>query len=93
MGEESTHIRGATIDVDLTGSNQATPFDRLEERIDALIERYEQLLGEHNLCGEELAVREARILKLKAQLEHSEKKRSEVRSRLDALIEKLSRFS
>ena len=93
MGEESTHIRGATINVDSAGTNQATPFDRLEERIDALIERYEQLLGEHNRCGEELAVREARIRELEAQLEDSEQKRLEVRRRLDALIEKLGRYS
>ena len=54
MGEENTHIEGETITVDQTTTDQEAPFDRLEERIDALIERYEQLLGEHNRCGVEL---------------------------------------
>ena len=93
MEEENTHIEGETITVDLTTTDQEAPFDRLEERIDALIERYEQLLGEHNRCGVELTAREARIQELEAQLEQSEQQRSDVRSRLDALIDKLGRFS
>ena len=93
MGEENTHIRGATIAVEETTTDQEAPFDRLEARIDALIERYEQLLGEHNRCGTELAAKEARIRELEAQLQKSEQQRSEVRTRLDALIDKLSRFS
>ena len=93
MGEENTHVRGETITFDETGTDPETPFDRLEERIDALIERYEQLRGEHNRCGEGLAANEARIRELEAQLEKSEQQKLEIRSRLDALIDKLGRFS
>ena len=31
MEEENTHIPGATITVEETGTSQETPFDRLEE--------------------------------------------------------------
>ena len=93
MGEQNTDIPGATIAVEETTTNREAPFDRLEERIDALIERYEQLLGEHNRCGEELAAKEARIRELEEQLQQSEQQRSQVRSRLDAMIDKLNRFA
>ncbi|MGD8504605.1 MAG: cell division protein ZapB [Syntrophobacterales bacterium] len=93
MSEEHTDIRGANIAMEETSDSQDTPFDRLEARIDALIQRYEQLQSEHNRCGEELAAKEVRIRELEAKLEHSEHQTSEVRSRLDALIDKLSRFS
>ncbi len=93
MSEEYTEIQGDTITLDETGTDQETPFDRLEERIDALIERYEQLRGEHNSSGERLAASEARIRELEAQLEKSEQRKLEAGSRLDALIEKLDRFS
>lgn len=76
-----------------SGGAEETPFDRLESRIDILIESYERLRSEHSNCGEQLAAKGARIRELEAQLENLEKQRSEVRSRLDALIEKLGRFS
>lgn len=97
MDEENTTFQGATIDMDETGeetrANQETPFDRLETRIDTLIDRYERLASEHNQCGEKLTVQEARIRELEAKLEQSEQQTSEVRTRLDTLIEKLNRFS
>ena len=93
MGEENTTIGNATIPVEEARTDQETPFDRLESRIDTLIERYERLVGEHNQCGERLAEQEGRIRDLEAKLEKSEKQRSEIRARLDTLIEKLSRFS
>ncbi len=97
MDEENTTFQSATIDMDEPGeetrANQETPFDRLETRIDTLIDRYERLAGEHNQCGEKLSVQEARIRELEAKLEQSEKQTSEVRTRLDTLIEKLNRFS
>ena len=93
MGEENTTIGNATIPVQETRTDQETPFDRLESRIDTLIERYERLVGEHNQCGERLGEQEERIRELEAKLEKSEKQRSEIRARLDTLIEKLSRFS
>jgi septal ring factor EnvC (AmiA/AmiB activator) len=93
MSEENTTIESAAISIQETTVNQETPFDRLESRIDTLIERHEQLVSEHNRCDEELAAREARIRELEVQLEHSEQQRSEVRGRLDALIDKLGRFS
>ena len=93
MGEENTTIGNATIPVQETRTDQETPFDRLESRIDTLIERYERLVGEHNQCGERLAEQEGRIRDLTAKLEKSEKQRSEIRARLDTLIEKLNRFS
>ena len=93
MGEENTTIGNATIPVEEARTDQETPFDRLESRIDTLIERYERLVGEHNQCGERLAEQEGRIRDLTAKLEKSEKQRSEIRARLDTLIEKLNRFS
>ncbi len=93
MGEENNTIANATIPVEEAKTDQETPFDRLESRIDTLIERYERLVGEHNQCGERLAEQEGRMRDLEAKLEKSEKQRSEIRARLDTLIEKLSRFS
>ncbi|MGW8208011.1 MAG: cell division protein ZapB [Syntrophobacteria bacterium] len=93
MGEENNTIANATIPVEEARTDQETPFDRLESRIDTLIERYERLVGEHNQCGERLAEQEGRMRDLEAKLEKSEKQRSEIRARLDTLIEKLSRFS
>jgi chromosome segregation ATPase len=93
MAEEVSGIQGATIAVETTGVDKDSPFDRLEERIDSFIERYEQLRSEHNSCSEQLAEREARISQLEAQLENLERQRSEMRTRLDALIDKLGRFS
>jgi archaellum component FlaC len=97
MDEENTTFRGATIDMDETveetRADQETPFDRLETRIDTLIDRYERLASEHNQCGEKLTLQEARIRELEAKLEQSEQQTSEVRTRLDTLIEKLNRFS
>jgi len=93
MTDESTTLVDATIPVEEARADQETPFDRLESRIDTLIERYERLVGEHNQCGERLAEQEGRIRDLEAQLEKSERQRSEIRARLDTLIEKLSRFS
>jgi uncharacterized coiled-coil protein SlyX len=93
MVEENTTIGNATLPVEEAITDQDTPFDRLESRIDILIERYERLVGEHNQCGERLAEQEVRIRELEAKLEQSEQQRSEIRARLDTLIEKLSRFS
>ena len=93
MGDEHTSHGNATIPAEEERTDQDTPFDRLESRIDALIERYERLVGEHNQCGEKLGAQEVRIRDLEARLEQSEQQRSEIRARLDRLIEKLSRFS
>ena len=93
MAEESTTIGNATIPAEEARTEHETPFDRLESRIDALIERYEILLGEHNQCGKRLTEQEGRIRDLEAKLEKSERQRSEIRARLDTLIEKLNRFS
>ena len=93
MEEENTTIGNATLPVEEAITDQDTPFDRLESRIDILIERYERLVGEHNQCGERQAEQEVRIRELEAKLEQSEQQRSEIRARLDTLIEKLSRFS
>ncbi len=93
MGEENTTIGNATIPGEEAKTDQETPFDRLESRIDIIIERYERLVGEHNQCGARLAEQEVRIRELEAKLEQSEQQRSEIRARLDTLIEKLSRFS
>lgn len=97
MDEENTTFRSAAIDMDEsveeTGVDQESPFDRLETRIDTLIDRYERLVGEHNQCGEKLAAQEARIRELETKLGQSEQQTSEVRTRLDTLIEKLNRFS
>ena len=93
MEEENTTIENVDIRVEEASTEQETPFDRLESRIDTLIEKYERLVGEHNQCGERLGEQEGRIRELEAKLEKSEKQRSEIRARLDTLIEKLSRFS
>ncbi|MFP3870727.1 MAG: cell division protein ZapB [Syntrophobacteria bacterium] len=93
MAEEKTDIREVTIADDQPGEGQENAFDRLEARIDSLIERYEQLRGEHSRWGLELAEKEARIRELESELESLQHQKAEVRGRLDALIEKLSRFS
>ena len=94
MEDEKTDIQEATITVERSSARaEETPFDQLESRIDILLEKYEALRGEHSGCGQQLAAREARIRELEAQLETLEKRRSEVRIRLDALIDKLGRFS
>jgi chromosome segregation ATPase len=93
MDEQNTTIRNTNISMGETTTAQETPFDRLEARIDTLIERYERLVSEHNQCDERLAMQEARINELQVKLEESERQKAEVRTRLDTLIEKLSRFS
>jgi uncharacterized coiled-coil protein SlyX len=93
MDEENTTFQGATIAVEEATAEQETPFDRLESRIDTLIEKYEQLVSVHSQCEENMAGQEARIRELEVKLGNSEQQRSEIRTRLDALINKLSRFS
>jgi uncharacterized coiled-coil protein SlyX len=93
MAEENTTIEDVNIPVEEAMTEQETPFDRLEARIDTLIEKYERLVGEHNQCGERMTEQEEHIRALEAKLEQSEKQRSEIRARLDTLIEKLNRFS
>jgi predicted nucleic acid-binding Zn-ribbon protein len=93
MTEESTYTPGPDIPLEKTNVTQDTPFDRLEARIDTLIQRYEQMQTEHGSCGQRLAELEERIRQLETQLEELEQQRSEMRSRLDGMIEKLSRFS
>ena len=93
MDDENTGIPGESITIEKTSVSQETPFDRLEARIDALIERYERLRSEHSGCSQQLAEKEARIRQLESDLEHFKQQRSEIGGRLDALIDKLSRFS
>jgi uncharacterized coiled-coil protein SlyX len=93
MDEETTTIENVDIPVEEASTERETPFDRLESRIDTLIEKYERLVGEHNQCGERMTEQEEHIRALEAKLEQSEKQRSEIRARLDTLIEKLNRFS
>ena len=93
MDEENTTFQGATIAMEEATAEQDTPFDRLESRIDALIEKYEQLVSVHSQCEEKMAGQEARIRELESKLGNSEQQRSEIRTRLDALIDKLGRFS
>lgn len=93
MDEENTTFQGATIDMDEAPVEQETPFDRLESRIDTLIEKYEQLVSVHSQCEEKMAGQEARIRELESKLGNSEQQRSEIRTRLDAMIDKLGRFS
>ncbi|MEE8316954.1 MAG: cell division protein ZapB [Syntrophobacteria bacterium] len=92
MDEENTTFQGA-IAMEETPAEQETPFDRLESRIDTLIEKYEQLVSVHSQCEEKMAGQEARIRELESELGNSEQQRSEIRTRLDALIDKLGRFS
>jgi uncharacterized coiled-coil protein SlyX len=47
----------------------------------------------HSQCEEKMAGQEARIQELESQLGNSEQQRSEIRTRLDALIDKLGRFA
>jgi len=93
MDEENTTFQGATIDMDEAPAEQETPFDRLESRIDTLIEKYEQLVSVHSQCEEKMAGQEARIRELESKLGNSEQQRSEIRTRLDTMIDKLGRFS
>ncbi len=93
MDEENTTFQGATIAVEEATDGQETAFDRLESRIDTLIEKYEQLVSVHSQCEEKMAGQEARFRELEVKLGNSEQQSSEIRTRLDALINKLSRFS
>jgi predicted nucleic acid-binding Zn-ribbon protein len=93
MGEKNNTMGNATIPLEGARTDQETPFDRLESLIDTFIEKYERLVGEHKQCGERLAEQEGRIRDLEVELGKSEKQRSEIRARLDTLIEKLGRFS
>jgi len=93
MDEENTTFQGATIAMEEAPSEQEAPFDRLEARIDTLIEKYEQLVSVHSQCEEKMAGQEARIRELESKLGNSEQQRSEIRTRLDAMIDKLGRFS
>ena len=93
MDEENTTFQGATIAVEEATAEEETPFDQLESRIDTLIEKYEQLVSAHSQCEEKMAGQEARIRELEVKLGNSEQQSSEIRTRLDALINKLSRFS
>ncbi len=93
MDEETNTFQGAAIAVEEATAEQETPFDRLESRIDTLIEKYEQLGSVHSQCEEKMAGQEARIRELEVEVGNSEQQRSEIRIRLDALINKLSRFS
>ena len=93
MDEENTTFQGTTIAMEEATAEQETPFDRLESRIDALIEKYEQLVSVHSQCEEKMAGQESRIRELESKLGNSEQQRSEIRTGLDALIDKLGRFS
>jgi uncharacterized coiled-coil protein SlyX len=72
MDEENTTFQGATIAMEEATAEQDTPFDRLESRIDALIEKYEQLVSVHSQCEEKMAGQEARIRELESKLGNSE---------------------
>jgi chromosome segregation ATPase len=72
---------------------QDSPFDRLEAKIEALIARYEDVQKNYRACSLELAERDARVRRLEEEIRSLEEQRTEVRRRLDALIEKLSDLS
>ncbi|MBW1981431.1 MAG: cell division protein ZapB [Deltaproteobacteria bacterium] len=91
MGEERFGVYSETVTDE--GVQEESPFDRLEKRIDVLIERYEQLREENSACKVQLAEKEDLIQKLEGQMRDLEQQKSEVRSRLDSLIDKLNRFS
>ena len=93
MTEETTSVQGLMTAADESSPVEETPFDRLEAKIDALIERYEQLRTEHQGCCEQLAEREARIRELEEQVQRLEELRTQARSRLDTLIGKLNHYS
>lgn len=73
--------------------SQDSPFDRLEAKINSLIERYQGLQEEYRESGLQLAEREARIHQLEEQVRNLEEQRAEARRRLDGLIERLTRIS
>jgi len=79
--------------VDGDEESQNSPFDRLEGKINALIERYEGLQKEYRESSLQLAEREARIHQLEEQVRNLEEQRAEARRRLDGLIERLTQIS
>ena len=72
---------------------QGSSFDRLEAKIDALILRYEDLQKHYRECSLQLAERDSRVRQLEEEIRGLEEQRTEVRRRLDALIEKLAELS
>jgi chromosome segregation ATPase len=72
---------------------EGSPFDRLEAKIDALIVRYEDLQKNYRECSLQLAERDSRVRQLEEAIRGLEEQRTEVRRRLDALIEKLAELS
>jgi len=72
---------------------QESPFDRLETKINSLIERYEGLQRDYRDCSHQLAEREARIRQLEEQVRSLEQQRAEARRRLDGLIERITQIS
>jgi chromosome segregation ATPase len=72
---------------------QDSPFDRLEAKIDALIARYEDIQKTYQECSLQLAERDSRVRQLEGDLRSLEEQKTEVRRRLDALIEKLTEVS
>jgi predicted nucleic acid-binding Zn-ribbon protein len=72
---------------------QESPFDRLETKINSLIERYEGLQSDHRECSHQLAERETRIRQLEEQVRSLEQQRAEARLRLDGLIERITQIS
>lgn len=73
--------------------SQDSPFDRLESKINSLIERYEGLQKDYRECNLQLAESEARIRQLEEQVRGLEQQRAETRRRLDGLIERLTKLS
>ena len=73
--------------------SQDSPFDRLEGKINSLIERYQGLQKEYRESSLQLAEREARIQHLEEQVRKLEEQRAEARRRLDGLIERLTRIA
>jgi len=72
---------------------QESPFDRLETKINSLIERYEGLQSDYRECSHQLAERDTRIRQLEEQVRSLEQQRAEARRRLDGLIERITQIS
>lgn len=67
-------------------------FARLEEKVDQLLGRLEALKGENTQLKDRLAEKEKEVAELDQLLKVQDGERSEVRQRIEALVEKLESF-
>jgi len=67
-------------------------YARLEQAVDALLESHERLRGENERLTAALEASAKQVGELEAELEEQERRRSDARQRIDALVETLEQL-